>query len=106
MLNNIATRLKAPVKGFAAFATAAPEEVAAVDERVALPALPELAAEPLADDLAEAEAALDFEAALPLALALALVMGVATAINISIRTRLPNHLFMNRTYHSQHPSQW
>ena len=47
----MATRPTAPDSGLAALATAAPEDAAAVEDPVAEPEAPELAAEPDADDL-------------------------------------------------------
>lgn len=84
----MATRPTALDSGFAALATAAPEDAAAVEDPVAEPEAPELAAEPEADDL-EAEADLALLAALMLELALALAalplgVGVAIAIHISL----------------------
>lgn len=67
-------------------ATAAPEDAAAVEDPVAEPEVPELAAETDADDL-EAETDLALLAALILELALALAalpLGVAVAIAINI----------------------
>lgn len=99
-------RPTAPLKGFAAFATAAPEDAAAVEDPVADPAVPELAAEPEADDL-EAEADLALLAALMLELALALAalplgVGVAIATHLSLSSTMSNQM----TYHYPRPLQW
>jgi hypothetical protein len=92
MPKNRATIPTTPVTGFAALAAAAPEDAAAVEDPVADPEVPELAAEPDADDL-EAEADLALLAALMLEPALALAalplgVGVAIAINVSLSVRL------------------
>jgi hypothetical protein len=97
----------APVNGFTALGTAAPEDAAAVEDPVAEPAVPELATEPEAADLeAEAEADLALLAAPMLELALALAalplgVGVATAAQVSLLSRTPHRT----TYHYQRPSR-
>jgi hypothetical protein len=89
----MATRPTAPVNGFAALARAAPDDAAAVDDPVADPTLPELAAEPdAADREAEAEADLALLAALTLSLALALAalplgVGVTIAVAVSLSAK-------------------
>ena len=97
MPRKMATRPTAPDSGFAALATAAPDDAAVVDDPVADPTLRELAAVPDAADLeaeaeAEAEADLALLAALTLSLALALAalplgVGVAIAIAVSLSVR-------------------
>ena len=96
----IATKPKAPVNGSAAFATAAPEDrTVPVEDCVAVPAAPELAAEPDAEDLAEDDLTL-----LALALALAalpLGVGVTTVVQTSLTPTSHIHI----TYRSRHLSQ-
>lgn len=101
----MAARPKAPTKDFTAFATAAPEDAAAVEEAVAEPVVPEDAAEP-ETDIFDAEADLALLAALMLELALALAapslgVGVAIAVHVSLCPTALSH----NAHHYQRPSR-